>query len=201
VTFQTTLEFPLTVEFANTQLTDLGELHRFVMAATERTPFPSQSPRSDLGLTFHLGLPGDDGVGGNLVNLLVRSAAPLNDASTTVTAPANGTPVRVRVTLVAEKRVSRGTGHRGPQHARPLTDPEAIEFALRHLSDAGLHVDQTNMRLSDQRKVGRKGAINFTIREVVTQATVNDQPSLTLALERGIGRGLNYGFGLLKIET
>ena len=59
MTFQTTLEFPLTAEFASTQLTDLGELHRFVMAAAARTAAPTGSPRADLGITFRLGLPGE----------------------------------------------------------------------------------------------------------------------------------------------
>jgi hypothetical protein len=200
VTFQTTLEFPLTAEFASTKLTDLGELHRFVMGAAARTTVPSASPRAELGITFRLGLPGDDGVGANLVSLLVRSTKPLSGTSTTVVAPVTGTQVRARVTLVTEKRVSRGTGKTGPQHSRPLTDDESVDLAQRHLTESGLQVKTNDLRLSGQRKVGRKGAINFTSREVIAHATVTDQAALSRALEHGIGRGLNYGFGLLSVD-
>ena len=115
-------------------------------------------------------------------------------------APANGTRVRARVTLVTEKRVARGTGNSGPQHSRPLMDDEAVDMALRHLAEAGMRVRPDALRMSDPRKVGRKGAINFTVREVIAHGTVTDQSALELALQRGIGRGLNYGFGLLSVE-
>lgn len=200
MTFQTTLDLRLTPKFASTQLTDLGELHRFVMASAARTPEPSTSPRAELGLMFRLDLPGDDGVSANQVKLVIRSKMPLSETSTPVVIPAAGSQVRARVTLVTEKRVSRGTGSSGPQHARPLTEDEASEFALHHLTNAGLQVSMDDLRLSSQRKVGRKGSINFTSREVVAYATVTDQVALANALEHGIGRGLNYGFGLLSVD-
>ncbi|HEY8717247.1 type I-E CRISPR-associated protein Cas6/Cse3/CasE [Pengzhenrongella sp.] len=201
MTYQTLLEFPLTPSFAQNELVSLQKLHQFVMAAAGQLPNQSQTPRADLGVTFRLSLPGDDGVDGNTVQLLVRSNEPISGSSTTVTTPETGDRVRARVAMVAEKRLSRGTGNGGPQQTRPLTDDEAVKVAWRRLTDAGLQVDRADLQVSDARPAGARGTINVTYREIVAQAVVTDHPALGSALDRGIGRGKNYGFGLLTVET
>ena len=185
MTYQTLLEFPLTTGFARNELVSLQRLHQFVMAAANQLPDASATPRADLGVTFRLSLPGDDGVDGNLVHLLVRSKEPISGASTAVTLPKQGDRVRARVALVAEKRLSRGSGSGGPQRARPLTDEEAVEAALHRLTGAGLQVDRSELHVSDARPAGAKGAINVTYREIVAQAVVADTLALGLALATG----------------
>lgn len=200
MTYQTLLEFPLTSAFARSEMANLKKLHQFVMAAAGQLPGPSATPRADLGVTFRLSLPGDDGVEGNLVHLLVRSKEPISGSSATVTAPDQGDRVRARVALAAEKRLARGTGNGGPQRTRPLTDDEAVEVSLRRLTDAGLQVDRSELQVSDARQAGAKGDINVTYREVVAHAIVTDHLALSAALENGLGRGKNYGFGLMTLS-
>lgn len=186
--------------------------HNHVMSAFQRAT-SDVSPRSELGVLWYLDA--------QKALLTVQSTVPplhpglLGDIRSVaeVSPPPTGAGVRVRLfcnvqkcppscvsrTLHKTVKARSGRAFRSRLVIVPETDRQS--WALRRLARAGLVADPATVT------VGRVGAARLArcgqaipAAELTARATVYDAAQLSDALVHGVGKGKNYGLGLLRLD-
>nr|WP_281362962.1 type I-E CRISPR-associated protein Cas6/Cse3/CasE [Gordonia asplenii] len=187
--------------------------HSHVMSAFQRA-ISDESPRSELGILWYL----DPAA----ALLTVRSRVPtlrsslLGDVRSVcdVSAPSVGSEVQVRLFCNIQKTpsphvppelhraVKAQTGKAYRSRLVIVPDAERADWAVRRLQRAGLVADPAAVtvgRISSAR-LGRRGQ-SIPAAELTARATVHDSALLTEAIGNGVGKGKNYGLGLLRLDS
>jgi hypothetical protein len=187
--------------------------HTHVMSAFPRAT-NDESPRSELGVLWHL----DHA----LALLTVQSRVPalqpglLGDVRSVsnVDTPAAGTRVRVRLFTNLQKTpparlspelarmVKEQSGRAYRSQMVIVPEEERSIWAVRRLERAGLRADLATVvvgRVAPARLRGRGQSIPAA--EITAEAVVENAELLAKAIGSGIGKGKNYGLGLLHLET
>lgn len=190
--------------------------HSHVMSAFQRA-VSDESPRSELGVLWH--------VDSDARLLAVQSKVPalrpglLGDVrrASEVSAPPMGAEVRVRLFCNVQKTppshvppelhrvVKAQTGKASGKAYRSrlviVPEKERLDWAVRRLERAGLLADLATVtigRVGPARLGGRGQSIPAA--ELTARATVHDSALLAEAIGNGIGKGKNYGLGLLRLD-
>lgn len=186
--------------------------HSHVMSAFERT-VDTESPRSQLGILWHL----DSAA----ALLTVQSSRPalraglLGDVQSTsrVSAPSKGAKVHVRlfcniqktppsrVPLELRQLVRAQTGKAYRSRLVIVPEEERLHWAVRRLERAGLLADPATVTVGrvGPAQLGGRGQ-SIPAAELTARATVHDPALLAEAIGNGVGKGKNYGLGLLRLD-
>lgn len=170
------LTFPLNRQTAQ-DISNLRFLHRRVMSLFPQTDGHTDTPRRDLGVLFRVCFPGEPLSAANAVKIIAR------DTHLTFE---EGQHARLLVRLAAERRSDNGT--------RPVRDDEVDDWAASKLTAAGFTVHR--LAVGEERVFGGRG-IRFTTRDIQAEVTVADSNLANNAASCGLGRGKNYGLGML----
>ncbi|MGV1006260.1 MAG: type I-E CRISPR-associated protein Cas6/Cse3/CasE [Candidatus Nanopelagicales bacterium] len=186
--------------------------HSHVMSAFPRA-VNDESPRSELGILWHL----DHAA----AVLTVQSRTPalypglLGDVGnvSTVLTPSEEARVHVRLFCNVQKTppsyvppelgrvVRERTGKAYRSRLVIVPEEERLDWAVRRLERSGLRADPATVtvgRVSSAR-LGRRDH-NIPAAELVARATVYDATLLAKAIGNGVGKGKNYGLGLLRLD-
>ncbi len=191
---------------------DRQRAHSHVMSAFQRA-VSDESPRSELGVLWYI----DPAAAILTVQSRVQALHPglLGDVRDTSGVPALGEGAQVHVRLFCNvqktppSRVPPELGrlvreHTGKAYRSRLVivpEEERLDWAIRRLERAGLRSDPTTVavgRVSSAR-LGRRDH-NIPVAELVAHATVYDATLLAKAIGSGVGKGKNYGLGLLRLD-
>lgn len=186
--------------------------HSHVMSAFQRA-VNDESPRSELGILWHL-----DPVAALLtVQSKVRVMHPglLGEVRSTceVSSPVEGEQVHVKLFCNVQKtppssvppelhRVVRAqTGKAYRSRLVIVPEEERPGWAVRRLERAGLLTDQVAVTVGHvgPARLGGRGQ-SIPAAELTARAAVHDPALLAEALGNGVGKGKNYGLGLLRLN-
>lgn len=186
--------------------------HSHVMSAFQRA-VDDESPRSELGVLWHL----DPAAALLTVQSKVPALHPglLGDvrSSSEVAAPSTGEEVHVslfcnvqktppsRIPPELHRAVKAQTGKAYRSRLVIVPENERLSWAVRRLERAGLLADPATVtvgRVGSARLGGRGQSIPAA--ELTARATVHDSALLAVAIGNGIGKGKNYGLGLLRLD-
>lgn len=190
---------------------DRERAHNHIMSAFPRA-IGNKSPRAELRILWHLNP--------TAARLTVQSEVPalrpglLGDVQSTaqVDTPHGGTELRVRLFCNAQKtppsrvnselhrlvRTQTGKAYRSRLVIVP--EEERVDWAVRRLERAGLLADPATVTVGRVRpaRLGGRGQ-SIPSAELAARATVHDSAWLADAIRNGIGKGKNYGLGLLRL--
>jgi len=172
------LRFPLNRQTAQ-DISNLRFLHRRVMALFPQLDERSGTPRRDLGVLFRVCFPGEPLGSPTAVKVIARDTHPTVE---------EGQQARILVRLAAERRSDRGT--------RPVRDDELDDWATSKLEAAGFTVHR--LAAGAQRTFGA-GNLRFATRDTQAEVTVTDAATANHAMSNGIGRGKNFGLGMVVV--
>ncbi len=164
-------------------------VHKLAMFYLPDLHGASQSIRGDLGVLYRLSLPTE--LGGRAGNVVIRFRAPFRiDGSEEVAAPETLQPGdRVTARVVAERRREDDDGR---TRTRPVLDEEVEAWGQALFERHGVAVE--DVAASRRWRVGQRGARSFTIRDLT--ATVCSVSADSDVLNRGLGRGKAFGYGM-----
>lgn len=191
---------------------DRQRAHSHIMSAFQRA-VSDESPRSELGVLWYI----DPAA----AILTVQSRVPalhagllgdVRDASK-VPAPCEGAQVRVRLFCNIQKTppsrvppelgrlVREQTGKAFRSRLVIVPEEERLDWAVHRLERAGLRPDPTTVTVGrvGSARLGRRDH-NIPAAELTAHATVDDATLLTKAIGNGVGKGKNYGLGLLRLD-
>lgn len=204
---------------------DAGDHHRMLMRALGTIPGDSaEGPRQRAGLLFRE----EESRGGRL--LLVQSRIPLDgarlghgysleatrDISRLLTALEEGRPVRYRVVAAPVKRLGKTDKPRelldksnkrlsSKAHTTPLRGRAAEDWWVRKAEENGLALQSLQaVELADAVDARKRGApkpIRHPAVRFDGTAVIDAPDAVRHALLNGIGRGKNYGLGLLSLAS
>lgn len=200
--YEAVIQHPLDAE-AVAMVGDLDATHKAVMRPfADLGGLAAESPRKALGVLFHLTLPGMPGHVGTGVAFHLRTTQ-IMDGFTPIPLLSVGDRITIEVRLAAERRQTERdvTGRRTTRETvRPIGDHEAEEWAIGLLTKAGLAVGpEGRLSISTGRNAGRE-KLRFAYRDLRADVVVVDADAANNAVTNGIGRGKNYGFGMLRTK-
>ena len=206
-TYDTVKSVPLNAETL-ALLVDLDKMHKLVMRNFMDLNGATDSARALLQVTFKTVLPTDHGGKRGECQVYIRSMEPVDDSSVPSPAVNAGDEVKLTVRLASGKRNSERDGS---TTVRPVSDAEVAEWASELLGSHGFKVlSETDgdgfvvpqVRSSRFRWVGGKEAtaVRFPVRDIVAVVRVDDAEKANAAIADGIGRGKNYGLGMVNVE-
>lgn len=206
-TYDTVKSVPLTAENLGI-LVDLDKMHKLVMRNFMDLHGASDSARALLQVTFKTVLPTDQGGKRGECQIHIRSMEKVDESSVPSPSANAGDTLKLSLRLAAAKR---NTTRNGKEEVRPVGDTEIAEWSEALLAAHGFKVEQevdadgisvSSIRASRFRWIGRNetGAIRFPVRDITTLVTVVDAEKANAAIADGIGRGKNYGLGLVVVD-
>lgn len=206
-TYDTVKSVPLNAENL-ALLVDLDRMHKLVMSNFMDLNGASDSARALLQVTFKTVLPTDQGGKRGMCQVHIRSMEQVDDTSVPSPAVSAGDEVKLNIRLAAGKRNSERGGR---TNVRPVSDAEVAVWASELLGSHGFKVlSETDsegfvlpqVRSSRFRWVGGKDAdaVRFPVRDIVAFVRIGDAEKANAAISNGIGRGKNYGLGMVGIE-
>lgn len=206
-TYDTVKSVPLTAENLGI-LVDLEKMHKLVMSNFMHLNGMSDSARAVLQVTFKTVLPTDQGGKRGECQVHIRSMEKVDESSVPSVSVSAGDTVKLSVRLSAAKRNStRG----GKDEVRPVGDNEIAEWTEALLSTHGFSVarevdtagfEVPSVRTSKLRWTGRRDteSVRFPVRDINAVVTVVDAVKANAAIVDGVGRGKNYGLGLVVVN-
>ena len=206
-TYDTVKSVPLNAENL-ALLVDLDRMHKLVMRNFMDLNGATDSARALLQVTFKTVLPTDQGGKRGECQVHIRSMEPVDDSSVPSPSVNEGDEVKLSVRVAAAKRNS---GKDGGITVRPVSDTEVAEWASELLGSHGFKVMSEadsggfvvpQVRSSRFRWIGGKeaDAVRFPVRDIVAAVRVDDAEKANSAISNGIGRGKNYGLGMVNVE-
>lgn len=175
-----------------TSLAGLDSSHKLVMGLFPDLEGSMDSPRAGLGILFRVEMP-QSLIGVEEIPLLVQSQVPVDDSSKVLRPLEDGDNILISATVSAETR------HH--EHGRKLLkDDQAEESLKQKFADIGIEL--TDVSVSPNRRIGaRDKSVTgpaFNTRKVEGRATVLDAKFANVGVANGIGRGKNYGLGMVS---
>lgn len=186
--------------------------HSHVMSAFQRTG-NDESPRSELGILWHV----DPAAALLTVQSKVRALNPglLGEIRSTceVASPVEGEHVQVRLFCNVQKTppsrvspelhrvVKAQTSKAYRSRLVIVPEDERPGWAVRRLERAGLLVDPVAVTVGHvgSARLGGRGQ-SIPAAELTARAVVHDSALLAEAIGNGVGKGKNYGLGLLRLD-
>lgn len=206
-TYDTVKSVPLNAENL-ALLVDLDAMHKLVMKNFMALNGATDSARALLRVTFKTVLPTDQGGKRGECQIHIRSMEQVDDTSVPSPTVAEGEEVKLSVRLAAGKRKTLRTGG---VSVTPVSDTEVAEWTkllleshgFSVLSDSDSGIDVPRIRYSKLRWIGSKedGAVRFPVRDVIAFVRVADAEKANAAIADGIGRGKNYGLGMVSVAA
>lgn len=205
-TYDTVKSVPLNAETLPL-LVDLEKMHKLVMKNFMDLNGASDSARSVLQVTFKTVLPTDQGGKRGECLLYIRSMEKVDETSVASPFVNAGDNVKIGIRLAAGKRSTKGER----VEVKPYNDFEIADRVTELLGSHGFQaVSETDadgfsvpsVRASKFRWVGRNepDAVRFPVRDIVAVVQVVDADKANAAISDGIGRGKNYGLGMVSVE-